>query len=204
MPDKIKVNLNNIVFLERAQEFLDWYHFPVELVLDVVRNPQRLERDQSSAQLGYTVARMVRGDIVVCVGLKDPDRPAVIYIHLTFPEENERQTRAGGPGGGDGKGKGPTSVRGLRSWLISGGCKLETGGSGHHKVYYNGQMIGSVPSTPSDNARSIKNAYSHLRKALAAAKHREHVGSTVNEWAEKQRQRGHHPASATDTPKLSN
>lgn len=163
-PHKIRVNLQNITFLDRAQEFLDTYNFPVDLILDVVKHPERIEPDPAYLQAGYPIFRLRRGDLTVVLGVRTPNNPAVIFVYLHLPDHRSAKSiksKAGGSGA-------PTSMRELRSWAQYVGCKLESSKSGHTKVYYNGVLLYSLPSTPHD--RNILNAYKELRRLILAAK----------------------------------
>lgn len=180
---KIYINRNNLRFLERAQEFLDTYDFPEDLVRSVVMNPESIERDPYSLEVGYPVIRMRRGDITVVVGVQDPHQPSVLYIYLHIPEDGVQRSGTKKGTAGSHKAKNPTSVRQLRGWLIENGCRLESSGSGHSNAYYEGVFVGQVPSTPSDY-RSIPNAYHNLKRSLTKVK----ASVLAQQWRETEHQ----------------
>jgi hypothetical protein len=171
---KIRANLSNLRYLDRAQDFLDYYSFPKDLVEDVLRHPHRAEKDPTSMGSGYLIVRLIRGDITVVMGLRDPENPTVIYVYLNHPGDNVVNRKAGqGPGS-----KLPSSLRELRTWALAAGCKFEMGGTGHTKVFYKDQLIGTLPNTPSGGKRSIENAYSALRKQIAGVV----AQQAIEEW----------------------
>lgn len=165
---KIYLNRNNLRFLPRAQEFLDTYDFPEDLVRSVVMNPEQIERDPYSLEVGYPVIRMRRGDITAVVGVQDPNNPSVLYIYLHIPEDGVQRSGTKKGTAGSHKAKAPTSTRQLRSWLIENGCRLEPGGR-HSSAYYEDVYVGPVSNTPSEY-RSVLNSYHDLKKSLIRAK----------------------------------
>lgn len=166
---KVRLNRNNLRFLPRAQEFLDTYDFPEDLVRSVVMSPEHIERDPYTLEVGYPVIRMRRGDITVVVGVQDPHNPSVLYIYLHVPEDGVQRSGTKKGASGSHKSNKPTSIRQLRGWLINEGCSLEPSGSGHSNVMYDGIFVGSVASTPSEY-RSVENAYHQLKKSLTSVK----------------------------------
>lgn len=53
----------------------------------------------------------------------------------------------------------------LRKRLIEAGCRIvKSKRNSHHKVYYQGILINSMPSTTGDH-RSLRNTLSQLRRA---------------------------------------
>ena len=164
-----KVNLDNVTWLDAAQDFLDTYDFPKDLVLDVVRAPTSREMDPSSEEKGHPVVRCRRGDITVCVGLRDFDAPTVIYVYLHTPEDGHHTGKAPGFASG-GSSKTPKSPEQLRGWLQSEGCRIEHNGRGHYNVYLEGVLVGGVGSTI--KAQAVMNDYSFMRRRLAAVRAR--------------------------------
>lgn len=160
---RINIKLANLTYIGRAKEFLETYDFPEDVVRSVVANPETIERDPRTAEVGYPVIRLRRGDITVVVGAENPEYPAVMYIYLHTPE----QFGAGGSTSGGGSGsKLPTSTRQLRTWLMDIGCSLDSSGKGSHtKVYYRDRYLGVIAKTPSDN-RSVANEYHLMRKRI--------------------------------------
>jgi hypothetical protein len=170
---KIRLNIANITWLERARDFIEMYQFPVDLLLDVVKSPESIKLDPSSADKGYKVLQFRRGDISVVVGLRDPEHPTVIHVWLHGVEEgvdhSVRTGKATGWGSG-GASKTPKSPQQLRGWLQSEGCTLAHNGRGHYNVYWNDVLLGGIGSTM--QAQAVMNDYSFIRRRLATERAR--------------------------------
>jgi len=163
---KIRLNINNLEWLERAQDFVDLYQFPKALLEDVVRAPGEIKVDPSSEEKGYRVLQFRRGDITVVVGLRDPEHPSVLHVWLHGVEEGDQHHTGKSPGYAGGGGKKPKSPQQLRGWLQSEGCTLAHNGRGHYNVYWRNVLLGGVGSTMKTQA--VLNDYSFIRRRLAA------------------------------------
>jgi hypothetical protein len=162
----MKVNFDNVQFLERAGDFLEEFpNFPRELLVDVARHPDTREMDPHAADVDYPIVRCRRGDITVIVGLMDPDCPTIIFVHLNFPEEDDRRGDNRTSGGGS---KLPTSTKQLKGWLYAQGARVSINGRGHFNVYYGDHLIGSIGGTVS--SRNVKNDFMFIRRRLFAVK----------------------------------
>lgn len=174
---KIRANMANLTMHGEAEQFIETYRFPQELVEHVCKYPQEVTLDPTSADKGYHVLRMRRGDITVVVGLRDPENPLALYVYLNTPEDHTYGggTRKSTPGAGTKKEKAPQSLRQMLGWCAANGCTTEwSSGSGHTKVYFEGAFMGTLPTTPSDH-RSFKNAYSQISKKVAVARARQSI-----------------------------
>jgi len=162
---KVRLNITNLNWLDRAQDFIEMYQFPKELLEDVVRAPESIHVDPSSEEKGYKVLQFRRGDISVVVGLRDPESPSVLHVWLHGVEEGD-QHQGKAAGFASGGGKNPKSPQQLRGWLQAQGCRLAHNGRGHYNVYWNDILLGSVGSTV--KAQAVLNDYSFMRRRLAA------------------------------------
>lgn len=179
---RYKVNFDNLVYLPRAQDFLDTYDFPTDLVEAVVRNPTTRELDPYTHEVGYTVVRCKRGDITVVLGLQNLDEPAVLYIYLHTPDEDEHQQSGARAPAGAGT-QAPKSQKALLSWLQSEGCTLRYNGRGHYNVYLNDVLVGSVGGTV--HKTSLVNNYTWIRRRIAATRAKEELRGFVEEAKKK-------------------
>jgi len=162
----IRLNINNLNWLERAEDFVITYDFPKELLEDVVRAPGEITTDPSSDEKGYKVLQFRRGDITVVVGLRDPEFPSVLHVWLHGVEEGDQHHVGKNPGYAGGGGKNPKSPQQLRGWLQSEGCSLVHNGRGHYNVYWRDILLGGIGSTM--KAQAVLNDYSFMRRRLAA------------------------------------
>jgi len=162
----IRLNIENLTWLQRAEDFVELYQFPKELLVDVVRAPEEITPDASSGEKGYKVLQFRRGDITVVVGLRDPEHPTVMHVWLHGVEEGDQHHTSKSPGYAGGGGKNPKSPQQLRGWLQSEGCTLAHNGRGHYNVYWNDVLLGGVGSTM--KAQAVLNDYMFMRRRLAA------------------------------------
>lgn len=160
-------NLETITYLDDAENFLETFSFPRDLIEDVVRYPKECELDPRTHDVDYLVVRLRKGDITLSVSLRDlTERNAfVMYIHLVTPEDNRvagksRQNKPGHTGG-----KTPQTPLELQSHFRSLGCKLSNSANGV-KITYGGRYVGTVHLTSHSRGGSPKSAFSMLMRNL--------------------------------------
>lgn len=180
-PETSKPNLDNLQIIGRALDFVEEYGFDPEMFYDVVRKPDTVpQRDPRALEVGYNIYRFRRGDITVVVGFMDMNAPAVMFVHLHTPEENEmhisyRHTGSAGEGG-----KAPTTIRAIQHWLKTEGCALEFSTSTAQRVTWNGIYVASLHLTPHNSGRALKNTYMSLRRKLDKIKTRAQIEASLN------------------------
>lgn len=145
-----------------AHDFMLIYGLDKELVLDVVRNPDREEMDPHSADVGYPIKKMRRGDIVVVVGYRDPDEPMILYVRLVNPDEPQYQKRS--PRGASGSSLPPTRAELIRRIQFQG---YQIDDSGRHTKVFNraGKLMVTISKTPG-SARSIADSWHQFQRAV--------------------------------------
>jgi len=163
---KVYLDIENLTWLPRAEDFIELYQFPKDLLMDVVRAPGEIHLDPSSEDKGYKVLQFRRGDITVVVGLRDPKYPTVMHVWLHGVEEGDQHHVGKSPGYAGGGGKNPKSPQQLRGWLQSQGCSLAFNGRGHYNVYWNDVLLGGIGST--QKAQAVLNDYTFMKRRLAS------------------------------------
>lgn len=154
-----------VTWHQDALDFLEYFDFPKDIVIDVLRRPEEKTLDPSSEERGYPVYRFRRGDVTVVLGAKYSVL-TILYVYLHTPEDGTRQHKSIGGAVGSG-GKAPTSERQLVGWIKANGMTIRMGGK-HRQVYYGDVYLGSISSTA--HARTYVNEYQKIRRRYAAEK----------------------------------
>lgn len=147
-----------ITWLPEATDFVEDVGLDPEIVLAVVQNPLRTERDPRSNLVGYEIKRLRRGDIEAVVGYLDPANPAIMFVRL-LDSRGGRPTGKSTKGGTGRAGDGPSNVTDLVKRAQEMGYTTEY--STHIKLMWKGSFAMAVPRTPSDY-RSLTNVWHQL------------------------------------------
>lgn len=139
-------------------------------------NPQRVEvRPETWAKdKRYPVLAFRRGDVMVILGLREPDSPAVIAAYWTSLlagyDPTSHRERSGG-GGAKLTGGLPSTPRALVRRLTMMGAYVDPEWSTTDnpvEVIYDGQNLGMIPTAPRTPKAEIVSAYQRCQRKIHA------------------------------------
>lgn len=137
-----------------------------EIVEAAARYPQMQRRDPYSEKVGHTVMNYRRGDIIVTVGFRDPQKPTILHVRLV---SNDMHERGGSRTPGGAGATGPTSIRELKRRAVEMGYKV-IAGTNHDKIVdpnRGNHVVAVIPRNESKNSRgdrSSSNTWSSLTR----------------------------------------
>ena len=115
---------------DEAKNFVEIYGVDTRLIVDTVRAPQAVSLDPRSAEVGYDIKRLRRGDVEVVVGYREPEYPTILYVRLATPDDTQGPKRSHGGAKGSSL---PPTVTELHRRITTQGYSLEYGAA-HIKV----------------------------------------------------------------------
>ena len=151
---------------DEARNFVELYNVDRRLIVDAVRAPQMISTDPRSAEVGYPIKRLRRGDVEVVVGYREPEYPTILYVRLATPDDDQGPKRS--PGGTKGSSLPPTLTE-LHRRITMAGYSLEHSGMHVKVLSQGGNLLMTLPKTPSDK-RSLANAWHEFLRVDRAAK----------------------------------
>lgn len=152
-----------LTWLPRTREYIELNEIDLALVEDAVANPARMQLEPATATRHYDLKRFRRGDLEVCVGYADPERPCVTWVRIHLPKYGRGGHRSGGAVGGK---TAPTSVDEIEARIKAAGYRTVPGGKHTRVVRADGTLLATLVCTPSD-ARSLTNAWKQFERAVA-------------------------------------
>lgn len=159
----------DLVWYEKAVDAADLMGLDIAEVETIVRNPQHVELDPTSAVREWHTERRRSGDVRVVVTYPPERKPMIWGVYVTSPDlqgSADRQ-RKGSVSGATGQSNVPTTLREMKRRLITAGLKIESGRTGDRVLDSNGNFVFLLHKTPSE-FRSLANMWAQVRrKALA-------------------------------------
>lgn len=136
--------------------------------------PETWEKDKR-----YPVLSFRRGDVVVILGLRQPDAPAVIAAYWTSLlsgwDPTAHRDRTGG-GGSKAIGSNPSNVKALVKRLTMMGAYIEPEWSMSDvpvNVTYYGNDLGKIPVSPRTSKADVESAWSRCQRRIHAIDQRD-------------------------------
>lgn len=157
---------------DEAKNFVELYNVDTRLIVDAVRAPQMISIDPRTAEVGYDIKRLRRGDVEVVVGYRDPEYPMILYVRLATPDDDQGARRS--PGGISGSSVPPTMGE-LHRRITMAGYRIDHSAAHPRVMTKDGDFLMSIAKTPSDK-RSLANTWRDFLKNDRAAKAREAEG----------------------------
>ena len=143
-----------------ALSYAEMYGLTQENVELIVKNKSRPVIDPRTNEVGSLIMRYRSGDVVVVTGLRDPDNPVIMSVWV---ETNNKKSGSKKNSGTSGSSM-PTTLKQLQRRILDDGFKIRMGGSHLRVEDAEGNLLTTLPATPSDY-RSIPNAWkSYCRK----------------------------------------
>lgn len=137
-------------WLPQALSFIDEYGADPEMIEAAVAHPTSTGIHPQTAEVGYEILSYRRGDLEVCVSNMDPKNPAIAYVYLHLPLDQQPQHAKGPKGNRDtGAKDAPRSLRQLYGRIHAAGYRIDPGGHHPKVVRQDGSYVMSLPSTPS-------------------------------------------------------
>lgn len=156
-----------------AKNFVQLYAVDTRLIVDAVRAPQMISLDPRTAEVGYDIKRLRRGDVEVVVGYRDPEYPMILYVRLATPDDDQGPKRSAGGASGTTV---PPTMGELHRRITMAGYSIDHSSAHPKVVARNGDTLMSLPKTPSDR-RSLANTWREFIRNDRAAKTREAEGN---------------------------
>lgn len=150
----------DINWQDDAVAYAEMYGLSLEDVEKIVLSRTRPAVDPRSHEVGHLIVRYRAGDVVVVVGHREKAHPVIMSVWVETGQTKGGTKKTGGVQGSNA----PHSMKDLTKRILAEGFKVQHGGS-HMKVMTpEGNLLMSMPSTPSEY-RSIANCWSlFLRK----------------------------------------
>lgn len=127
----------------------------------ILINRSSPQMDPRSAEVGHLIVRYRAGDVIVVVGHRDPEHPVIMSVMVdTGYEGNSGSKKATGLSGSTL----PTSMKQLTKRILNDGFNVVHGGSHMRVEDTEGELIATLPRTPSDH-RSIPNSWKAYQRA---------------------------------------
>jgi hypothetical protein len=147
-------------WLPAALAFIDEYGIPPEVVESAAARPTTIGLNEDSGRDGYLIKDHRRGDVTAIVGYRD-DQPSILYVRIHTHLDFSRGTT---DTAGSGSSNTPKTMRGVRARIVAEGFSIVAGGSHDRVESRDGDLICSLPTTPSER-RSVANSWSDYRRA---------------------------------------
>lgn len=146
-----------------ALDVAEQFGLDVDAVEAIVRHPDRVAIDPSSATRDWEVLRYSRGDVSVVVGFPHDMPPRIWGVYLRLPMEGTGEKQGTQGAGSTSGSQVPKTMRALRRRIVEAGLKIHPGGSHDRVETEDGQFIAALPITPSDH-RTIPNVWTAIRR----------------------------------------
>jgi len=159
---------DEIYWKPEARDYANTYGLAIEDVEAIVRKKPHPKVDDRSAEVGHRIMRYRAGDVIVVVGLREPDKPMVMSVWV----DHHSKAHSGSKNpSGSGK-SGPTTIKELTKRIIASGYRIEMGGA-HSRVLdkETGEFLMALPITPSDH-RTVPNVWATFLRKKALAEHK--------------------------------
>lgn len=144
------VDTTSLDWLDKVLDVMEWQGISKEAVVGVLREPTAWARETTRQDVGVAW-KLRRGDIVVTVGLANPEEPLVLHVRRRrFQDEHKVQPGRSGNAGVHW----PRSNRELKKMVVALGFQIRTtkNGRGHDDIIdpTTGYRVAQIACTPSD------------------------------------------------------
>ena len=159
----------DVSWLPEAVHYAESFGLSQEDCEKILLQRSKPTMDPRTAETGHLIVRYRAGDVVVVVGHRDKHHPVIMSVWV----ETGNASRSGSrkqTGSGSSL---PTTMKQLQRRILDDGFKIKHGGSHLRVESEDGELVATLPSTPSDH-RSIPNSWTaYLRKKAAFLKKQE-------------------------------
>lgn len=154
-------------WLEKSLDYVEAWGIDKEMCEAVVNRGRPTGLHPASGQHGYPIESYRRGDLEVCVALKDPEHPMIAYVHLHLPIDFSKGSHSGSGGGPVRKAaaKAPNGLKQFKQWIHDAGYKPVLQNGHYHVLRPNGTLLMATGSTPGDKMALTSAWQKFLREA---------------------------------------
>lgn len=181
LQERCRNGLPDSIAFEIKPDVLALYGMDMSLIESAVRNPERVEVRPETKGKKYPILGFYRGDIMAVVGMRLPNRPAIIAAYASSKLEPDTTPRAGGTGGGGAKKSSglPGTVNAAIRQLRAHGAELPDEGpmfgDRTAEVKFRGQSLGQISLGDHVPKATVQSDYQRMLRKINGIKDRQGV-----------------------------